>query len=200
MNGIRRIQKLSELELQSDTPESASWHAEYADSPHIYIGGLPLDLKEEDIITIFSQYGTPVMIKLVRDKETGDSKGFCFLQYQDQRSTILLVDNFNGIKIYDRVIKVDHCRYKPFTSDDPAEMEREREYQERMNKLLAADVPSKPLKAIEDVEDEFLDPMAEFLTEKSRDNKSGVKKSDKKDSRSKSPRRSDLSSYKTHRH
>lgn len=38
-------------------------------------------------------------INLVRDKKTGKSKGFCFLCYEDQRSTILAVDNLNGIKV-----------------------------------------------------------------------------------------------------
>lgn len=38
-------------------------------------------------------------LNLVRDKKTGKQKGFCFLCYEDQRSTILAVDNFNGIKV-----------------------------------------------------------------------------------------------------
>lgn len=38
-------------------------------------------------------------INLVRDKKTGKSKGFAFLCYEDQRSTILAVDNLNGIKV-----------------------------------------------------------------------------------------------------
>lgn len=40
-----------------------------------------------------------VSINLVRDKKTGKSKGFAFLCYEDQRSTILAVDNLNGIKV-----------------------------------------------------------------------------------------------------
>jgi len=35
----------------------------------------------------------------VRDKKTGKSKGFCFICFEDQRSTILVVDNLNGIKV-----------------------------------------------------------------------------------------------------
>lgn len=46
-----------------------------------------------------NRYGEIVNINLVRDKKTGKSKGFCFLCYEDQRSTILAVDNFNGIKV-----------------------------------------------------------------------------------------------------
>ena len=38
-------------------------------------------------------------LNLVRDKKTGKSKGYGFLAYEDQRSTILAVDNFNSIKV-----------------------------------------------------------------------------------------------------
>jgi RNA recognition motif-containing protein len=40
-----------------------------------------------------------VDINLVRDKSSGKFKGYGFLCYEDQRSTILAVDNLNGIKV-----------------------------------------------------------------------------------------------------
>lgn len=49
--------------------------------------------------SLHGRYGEIANINLVRDKKTGKSKGFCFLCYEDQRSTILAVDNFNGIKV-----------------------------------------------------------------------------------------------------
>jgi len=51
------------------------------------------------IIIISKRYGEVVDFNLVRDKETGKSKGFAFLAYEDQRSTVLAVDNFNGAKV-----------------------------------------------------------------------------------------------------
>ena len=45
------------------------------------------------------RYGEVVNINLVREKSSGKSKGFCFLCYEDQRSTILAVDNLNGAKV-----------------------------------------------------------------------------------------------------
>jgi RNA-binding motif X-linked protein 2 len=65
-------------------------------------------MSEGDVIAVFSQYGEVVNINLVRDKTTGKTKGFCFLCYEDQRSTILAVDNLNGIKLLNRIIRVDH--------------------------------------------------------------------------------------------
>ena len=77
------------------------------------MGGLPFDLSEGDIITIFSQFGEPVYVNLVRDKDTGKSRGFAFLKYEDQRSTDLAVDNLGGATVLGRVLRVDHTRYKP---------------------------------------------------------------------------------------
>merc|ERR1711884_10739 len=47
-------------------------------------------------------------INLIRDHKTGKSKGFAFICYQDQRSTILAVDNLNGMKLLGRLVRVDH--------------------------------------------------------------------------------------------
>ncbi|XP_072482338.1 RNA-binding motif protein, X-linked 2 isoform X2 [Notamacropus eugenii] len=111
---VKLITELNEREVELGVAEKVSWHAEYKDSAWIFLGGLPYELTEGDIICVFSQYGEIVNINLVRDKKTGKSKGFCFLCYEDQRSTILAVDNFNGIKIRGRTIRVDHvANYRP---------------------------------------------------------------------------------------
>lgn len=99
----------------------ASWHVDYRDTAYIYFGGLPYELSEGDVITIFSQFGEPTFLKLVRDKETGKSKGFGWLKYEDQRSTDLAVDNLGGAEIGGRLIRVDHARYKARDDEDPDE-------------------------------------------------------------------------------
>ena len=97
---------------------SASWHTDYRSTAFIFIGGLPFNLTEGDVITIFSQFGEPTYLNLVRDKETGKSKGFAFLKYEDQRSTDLAVDNLGGAEILGRTLKVDHTQYKPKDGED----------------------------------------------------------------------------------
>ncbi|PSN42179.1 hypothetical protein C0J52_09854 [Blattella germanica] len=117
MTNVKNIKKLSELELKRNL--KTSWHDQYKDSAWIFIGGLPYDLTEGDVICVFSQYGEVVNLNLVRDKATGKSKGFCFLCYEDQRSTVLAVDNLNGIKLLGRTIRVDHVSdYKPPKDSD----------------------------------------------------------------------------------
>ncbi|XP_076651734.1 RNA-binding motif protein, X-linked 2-like isoform X2 [Halictus rubicundus] len=96
LTNVRNIQKLGEQELRRGS--KSSWHDQYRDSAWSFVGGLPYDLTEGDIITIFSQYGEVVNINLIRDKDTGKQKGYGLLCYEDQRSTVLAVDNFNGTK------------------------------------------------------------------------------------------------------
>jgi RNA-binding motif protein, X-linked 2 len=109
---MKNVTKLSEQELK--TSNKTSWHDQYRDSSWIFIGGLPYDLTEGDIICVFSQYGEIVNINLVRDKKSGKQKGFCFLCYEDQRSTVLAVDNFNGIKVNNRRHSIMFIRLRLF--------------------------------------------------------------------------------------
>ena len=69
------------------------------------------------------RYGEVMDVNLPRDKETGKPKGFGFLVYEDQRSTILAVDNLNGAKVLDRTLRVDHVKnYKqPKTKGEDGE-------------------------------------------------------------------------------
>lgn len=133
---MKNVTKLSENELRRGG--TSSWHDQYKDSAWIFVGGLPYDLSEGDVICLFSQYGEIVNINLIRDKVTGKQKGFCFLCYEDQRSTVLAVDNLNGIKVrfnrihlhFNRIkmcmlqvlgksLRVDHVQdYKPPKDND----------------------------------------------------------------------------------
>ena len=106
------IVNINEEELRKGVAGTkASWHSEFKNQAWVYIGGLSTELSEGDIICVFSQDGEVEDIKLMRDKYTGKSRGFCFLKYSDERSTILAVDNFNGTEILHSPLTVDHTEY-----------------------------------------------------------------------------------------
>ncbi|KAF3939598.1 hypothetical protein ABW19_dt0202006 [Dactylella cylindrospora] len=121
MNVIREVRALTRREIEEGIPDSASWHQDYKHSAYIFIGGLPYELSEGDVIAIFSQYGEPVHLHLARDKDTGKSRGFGWLKYEDQRSTNLAVDNLAGAVIMGRTIRVDHAEYKHKEGDGAEE-------------------------------------------------------------------------------
>ncbi|GMT32466.1 hypothetical protein PFISCL1PPCAC_23763 [Pristionchus fissidentatus] len=129
ITNIKNQNKLNERELAMGIAGdlTKSWHQVYKDSAWIYIGGLPYDLTEGDVISVFSQWGEVVNINLIRDAKTGKSKGFCFLCYQDQRSTVLAVDNFNGMELLKRMLRVDHVEeYKVPKYKEDADEETKR--------------------------------------------------------------------------
>ena len=47
-------------------------------------------------------------VNLVRDQATGRSRGFAFVGYRDQRSTVLAVDNLTGATLLGRTLRCDH--------------------------------------------------------------------------------------------
>lgn len=105
---IRNTQKASKFEVAQGLSEKASWHARYAHSAYIFAGGLPFDLSEGDILAIFAQYGELTDVNVVKDRDTGKSRGFAFVAYEDQRSTTLAVDNLSGTRVTGRIIRVEH--------------------------------------------------------------------------------------------
>jgi RNA-binding motif X-linked protein 2 len=109
MNVIAEIQRINDLELEKGlTHTSASWHTKYKDSAWVYAGNLPLNLTEGDVLCILSQYGEIEDIHLVRDGDSGKSRGFAFVKYDDARSCVLAVDNLTGSQVLGRTLRVDH--------------------------------------------------------------------------------------------
>ncbi|CAO1636276.1 unnamed protein product [Parajaminaea phylloscopi] len=150
MNNVRSIERLNEYELERiarDGVVRGSWHDEYKDSAVVFVGGLDPALTEGDVITIFSQYGEIIDINLPKhtaqaqeraqsqegqrarpdaSSQVGKRRGFGFLLYEDQRSTILAVDNLNGAKVLGKTLRVDHVKdYKHLEKDSETGKMRE---------------------------------------------------------------------------
>jgi len=113
MNKIKRINQINQKELASSaTSYKSSWHYEYRDTNYIFISNIPNFIKPHDLVVIFSQYGIPTHLNLIKNHETGQHRGFAFLKYANFKSCVLAIDNFNGIKVGDRMLHVDHSYYK----------------------------------------------------------------------------------------
>lgn len=164
--------KMNERELEMGLAgTNKSWHQEYKDSAWVFLGGLPYEMTEGDVICMFSQYGEPVHINLIRDHTSGKSKGFGFLCYMDQRSTILAVDNLNGIKVLGRTIRVDHVhQYKL-----PKDLEK---LDQDKRKLFEEGCAPKELSPSESEEEE--DELMDYVKPKKEKKKKKDKKKKKK--------------------
>jgi len=108
LNDEKIIQKMTIKEQAMGIINEGSWHAKYKDLTYIYVRGLHFDLTEGDVGAVFSQCGEIVDVNLVRDKATGKSKGFAFLAYKDESSSLLAMKNLNGTQIVGSRIEVDY--------------------------------------------------------------------------------------------
>lgn len=198
MNKIRQINEINQRELASNVSDTGSWHYDYRDTAYIFIGNLPKKLKDEDVIAIFSQYGNPTHLKLIKDLKTGESRGFAYLKYEDHRSCVLAIDNFNGIKVFDSNLKVDHVYYK--LRDD----ENEDDYKVDYSGIAIESTPRvKENKLLEyrkgdEDEDEFKDPMAEYVSKRHKSEK-GDRRKRHRNERTSHPHDKERSKERSHR-
>lgn len=79
---------------------------------NIYVGNLNYNLTEEEVASLFSQYGEVVSVKLVKDKETGRAKGFGFVEMADDQEGAEAVAKLDGADVQGRNIKVNEAKPK----------------------------------------------------------------------------------------
>jgi len=78
----------------------------------LYVGNLPFDVDEEEIKTLFSQAGEVKSVVLIKDKYSGKSKGFGFVEMDNQENLQNALKMFESYSFKDRVLKVDMAKPK----------------------------------------------------------------------------------------
>ncbi len=77
----------------------------------LYIGNLAYTVVEEDLEQIFDQFGVVEDIKLMRDQETGRSRGFAFITFESQEQAEAAMVA-NGTELAGRALRVNEARRK----------------------------------------------------------------------------------------
>jgi RNA recognition motif-containing protein len=76
----------------------------------IYVGNLSYDTTEDDLRTLFAQAGTVASVALIKDRDTGQSKGFAFVEMSNQSEAEKAIQTFNGYTLANRPLKVNLAR------------------------------------------------------------------------------------------
>lgn len=76
----------------------------------IYVGNLPYDLEESELEEVFGAYGTVGNVKIVKDFETGRSKGFAFVAMPEAGEAEEAIKNLSGADLGGRPMKVNAAR------------------------------------------------------------------------------------------
>lgn len=80
---------------------------------NIYVGNLSWSMTEEDLRSLFEQYGTVSSVKIVKDRETGRSRGFGFVDMPDDNEGQAALTNLYDTEVQGRKIIVNESQTKP---------------------------------------------------------------------------------------
>jgi RNA recognition motif-containing protein len=73
----------------------------------LYVGNLSYNTTESDLRTLFAQAGQVESVALIKDRDTGNSKGFAFVEMNTQAEAEKAIGLLNGYNLEDRELKVN---------------------------------------------------------------------------------------------
>lgn len=77
---------------------------------NMYVRNLDYNLQEDELRTIFGEYGEVTSVKIIKDKFTGRGKGFGFVDMKNETDAVNAIDQLNGAEIRGRKIMVNEAR------------------------------------------------------------------------------------------
>jgi len=81
-------------------------------SRKLYVGNLPYTATESTLSTKFSEFGTVESIKLITDRDTGQSKGFGFVEMASDAEAKAVIEKLNGVDFEGRAMNVNEAKPK----------------------------------------------------------------------------------------
>ncbi|MBT6598959.1 MAG: RNA-binding protein [Bacteroidetes Order II. Incertae sedis bacterium] len=79
---------------------------------NIFVGNLPWRTDDQELENLFSQYGEVLSAKVISDRETGRSRGFGFVEMEDD-AALEAIENLNGQEMDGREIRVNEANDRP---------------------------------------------------------------------------------------
>lgn len=79
----------------------------------LYVGGLPYQTTEEELISLFQQIGNVSTATIIIDRATGRSKGFGFVEMADTQEAQDAIARLNGTTLGNRTITVNEAQERP---------------------------------------------------------------------------------------
>jgi len=76
----------------------------------LYVGNLSYNTTDEDLRTLFTQAGTVSSVEVIKDRDSGRSKGFAFVEMSSQAEVESAIKAFNGYSLDNRQLKVSIAR------------------------------------------------------------------------------------------
>jgi RNA recognition motif-containing protein len=78
----------------------------------LYVGNMAYNTSEDDLQSLFSQVGTVKSVALIKDRTTGMSKGFAFVEMDSRENAQKAITMFNEYSINERKLAVSFARLR----------------------------------------------------------------------------------------
>ena len=79
-------------------------------SKKLYVGNLAFQTTSQDLQQLFAQAGTVESASVIEDRDTGQSKGFAFVEMSTDEEAAAAIEQFNGKEVAGRALKVNEAR------------------------------------------------------------------------------------------
>lgn len=76
----------------------------------LFVGNLPKEYTEDDLVQLLSEFGTPSNAKIIKDRETGQSRGFGFVELPSKDEGSQAIEGLNGREVGGRALTVSEAR------------------------------------------------------------------------------------------
>lgn len=79
-------------------------------SKTLYVGNLAWESTEEDLENVFTNLAQVESVRIIRDRETGRSKGFGFVEIADETNVTEVIEKTNGTMLGERTLVVNEAK------------------------------------------------------------------------------------------
>jgi cold-inducible RNA-binding protein len=80
---------------------------------NIFVGNLSFQTTQEDLLATFSQFGSVEQVNVIRDRDTGQPRGFAFVEMSNAQEAQTAIAQLNGAELNGRTLNVNEARPKP---------------------------------------------------------------------------------------
>ena len=85
---------------------------------NIYVGNLSFDMTEDDLREAFKAYGEVSSTNIIKDKYSGQSKGFGFVEMSNDQNALAAIEGLNDTELKGRKISVNKAKPRTERRDD----------------------------------------------------------------------------------
>src|SRR5262245_20952789 len=80
---------------------------------NIFVGNLDFNVTEEAVRSLFERYGAVNSARIMTDRDTGRSRGFAFVEMENEQEADNAINALNGYQMDGRSLNVNEARPKP---------------------------------------------------------------------------------------